>query len=189
MHDLTKWFWQNHPAATPKLTSRLLQLGANVPAHGGVALAGGYLRDLYFGYVPKDMDFVFYGLTPDEFLRAVQMWLARTAPGEVSVLADYGNGDDYNGAKDAAIPCVIKVEWGGEPVDLILYNANTLTEVLTGFDHSINEFAANFDSEFTLTIGHHGGLGVCTRNADADLTQERVERMQEYARRVDWEYV
>lgn len=185
MRDLTRWFQVTLPERTSFLASRLLQLDANVPNTGGVALAGGYLRDLHFGYKPKDMDFVFYGLTPEEFIKAVEMWLARTH--DAQVLTEFG--DDYNGAKDGIIPCVIKVQWGDMAVDLILYNCSTLTEVLMNFDHSLNEFAASYDADFKFTIGHRQGWGVCTRNANCDLTPERVERMQEYARRVDWEYV
>lgn len=185
MRDLTEWFQKNLPVELGQITSQLLQIDANVPHTGGVALAGGYLRDLYFGYQPKDMDFVFYGLTEAEFLCAFEMWMAR-CPGQFEYEV---HGDNYNGAKDGLIPVVIKVTYEGRAMDLILYNCDTLTEVLMNFDHSINEFAASYDADFKFTIGHRQGWGVCTRNANCDLTPERVDRMQEYARRVDWEYV
>jgi hypothetical protein len=184
MRDLTEWFQKNKPEELGKFSSLLLQLDANVPAQGGVALAGGYLRDLYFGKAPKDMDFVFYGLNPVQFLAAVTMWFERI-PGEFS----YEVFDaDYNG-NDTDILSVVKVTWEGQAIDLILYNSNSITGALQRFDHSLNEFYATYDSDFRLRVGHRDGWGVCTRNPYVDLTQERVDRMREYARYIDWEYV
>ena len=185
MRDLTKWFYQNKPEETQAAAALLLSIDANVPAKGGVALAGGYLRDLYFGLQPKDMDFVFYGLTSDEFLHAFDMWWRRQP---------YGSGTwevfdgEYNGA-DRIIPAVIKVTLDGRQVDFILYDCPELDGVMHNFDHSVNEFTMGYDEDFRLWVQHWGDWGVCTRNANTTCTDERAARMQELARQIDWEYV
>lgn len=184
MRDLTKWFYQNKPEETQAAAALLLSIDANVLAKGGVALAGGYLRDLYFGHQPKDMDFVFYGLTVQEFHAAVDMW-ARRVPGELSWEVFDG---DYNGA-DRIIPAVIKVVYEGREIDFILYDCPKLGGVMHNFDHSVNEFTMGYDKDFRLWIVHHGTWGVCTRNANTTCTDERAARMQELARQIDWEYV
>lgn len=185
MRDLTELFCKELTSATTKMAGMLLSIDANVRSHGGVALAGGWVRDLYFGVTPKDMDFVFWGLTVPEFHEAFQMWQRRN-PGEFSYEV---YDDDYNGARDGQIDCVIKINYEGQQMDWILYAANNLTEVLRGFDHSLNEFYAVYDSDFRLSIGHRDGWGVCTRNQETTVTPERVGRMKEMARLADWEYV
>lgn len=186
MRDLTKWFLQNKPEVTGEISRLLLSIAANVPAYGGVALVGGYLRDVYFGYPAKDKDFVFYGLSVAEFKTAFDMWMRRLPHGSATWEVF---GEDYNGAEQTLIPCVIKVNLDGSEIDFILYNVQSLTEVLTNFDHSLNEFSAVYDSEFRFSIAHRQGWGVCTRNANTTCTDERAARMQELARQIDWEYV
>ena len=185
MSDLTKWFYQNKPEEAQAAAALLLSIDANVLAKGGVALAGGYLRDLYFGHQPKDMDFVFYGLTTGEFVSAFNMWVGRTS-GELSYEV-FGKGD-YNGA-DPIIPIVIKVTYGGRQMDFILYDCPALDGVMHNFDHSVNEFTMGYDEDFRLWVQHWGDWGVCTRNANTTCTDERAARMQELARQIDWEYV
>lgn len=185
MRDLTKWFYQNKPEETQAAAALLLSINANVPAKGDVALAGGYLRDLYFGNQPKDMDFVFYGLTVQEFCAAVFRWSGRV-PGELSYEV-FGEGD-YNGA-DPIIPMVIKVTYEGRQMDFILYDCPALDGVMHNFDHSVNEFTMGYDADFRLWVQHWGDWGVCTRNANTTCTDERAARMQELARQIDWEYV
>ena len=184
MRDLTKWFYQNKPEETQAAAALLLSIDANVLAKGGVALAGGYLRDLYFGHQPKDMDFVFYGLTTNEFVSAFNMWVGRTSD-ELSYEV-FGEGD-YNGA-DPIIPMVIKVTYEGRQMDFILYDCPTLEGVMHNFDHSVNEFTMGYDEDFRLWVQHWGDWGVCTRNANTTCSDERVARMQELARQIDWEY-
>lgn len=184
MRDLTKWFYQNKPEETQAAAALLLSIDANVPAKGGVALAGGYLRDLYFGLQPKDMDFAFYGLAVQEFHEAVAMWAARV-PGELTWTVFDG---DYNGA-DRIIPAVIKVTLDGRQMDFILYDCSELEGVMHNLDHSVNEFTMGYDEDFRLWVQHWGDWGVCTRNANTTCTVERVARMQELARQIDWEYV
>lgn len=186
MRDLAKWFYQNKMEETQAAAALLLSIDANVLAKGGVALAGGYLRDLYFGLEPKDIDIVFYGLTQEEFMRAFNMWTRRT-PGNLTWEV-YGTGDDYNGA-DEIIPVVIKVVYEGRSIDFILYDCPTLEGVMHNFDHSVNEFTMHYDEDFRLYVQHHGVWGVCTRNANTTCTDERVARMQELACQIDWEYV
>ena len=184
MRDLTKWFYQNKPEETQAAAALLLSIDSNVLAKGGVALAGGYLRDLYFGHQPKDMDFVFYGLTVQEFHTAVSMWAGRTL-GDMSFEV-FAAG--YNGA-DQIIPSVIKVTHEGRQMDFILYDCPALDGVMLNFDHSVNEFTMGYDEDFRLWVQHWGDWGVCTRNANTTCTDERVARMQELARQIDWEYV
>lgn len=185
MRDLTKWFYQNKPEETQAAAALLLSIDANVLAKGGVALAGGYLRDLYFGHQPKDMDFVFYGLTVQEFHAAVSMWAARV-PGELTWTVFDG---DYNGA-DRIIPAVIKVVYEGREMDFILYDCPTLAGVMYNFDHTVNMFSARYNSEYKFELLYHSReWGVCTRNANTTCTDERAARMQELSRQIDWEYV
>lgn len=185
MRDLTKWFYQNKPEETQAASALLLSIDANVLATGGVALAGGYLRDLYFGMPPKDMDFVFYGMSVQEFHTAVDMTLRRMSGGVTWEV--FGEGT-YNGA-DPIIPEVVKVRHNGREHDFILYDCPTLAGVMRNFDHSLNEFTAGFDTEYKFTVQHHGEWCVCTRNANTTCTDERAARMQELARQIDWEYV
>lgn len=186
MRDLTKWFYQNKPEETQEAAALLLSIDANVPPGGGVALAGGYPRDLYFGNQPKDMDFVFYGLTANEFVAAFNMWVGRTS-GELSYEV-FGEGD-YNGA-DQIIPMVIKVTYEGRQMDFILYDCPTLAGIMYNFDHTVNMFSARYSSEYKFELLYHGReWGVCTRNANTTCTDERAARMRELARQIDWEYV
>ena len=185
MRDLTKWFYQNKPEETQAAAALLLSIDANVLAKGGVALAGGYLRDLYFGLQPKDMDFVFYGLTTQEFQAAFSMWANRQT-GELTWEV-FGEGD-YNGA-DPIVPEVIKVTLDGREMDFILYDCPVLDGVMHNFDHSVNEFTMGYDEDFRLWVQHWGDWGICTRNANTTCTDNRVARMQELARQIDWEYV
>lgn len=185
MRDLTQLFYKNHPRELATISSMLLQLDANVPTHGGVALAGGYLRDRVFGSQSKDMDFVFWGLPIKEFYDAVDMFRRRT---DVEVISVHGDAS-YNGALEDVIPTVIKLRWDCHDVDLILYNADSLAAVLDHFDCTLNTFAASYGETFALTIAHYGEWGVCTRNVESDASPERVERFREMARQVDWEYI
>lgn len=187
MRDLTELFCKELTAWVTAQAATLLRIDANLPSPAGVMLAGGSVRDAYFGVKEKDYDFAFYNCSTDCMLHCLRMFIARS-PYEV----EYEVFEQYDGGDERLITVIKVTELrDGTPycMDWILYDATTRAEVLELFDHSINAFYMQYDSEFKLSIGHHGVWGVCTRNANTDCSPERVGRFKEMARVADWEYV
>jgi hypothetical protein len=150
-------------------------------------LAGGAVRDAYFGVNPRDYDFAFYNCTIQQVRECLRQFCARNPYAvEVTEFEQYDGGDER-------LLTVFKVtEWRDNVpycMDWIVYDMQTHESVLESFDHSINQFYMQYDSVFKLHIGHHGEWGVCTRNTETDCSPERVERFKEMARIADWEYV
>lgn len=187
MRDLTKIFHQQAMESTMAASAMLLRIDSNVPARQGVMLAGGWVRDTYFGVKPKDMDFAFWGMSESDMRQVLHMFVMRS-PYDVTV-AEF---EQYEGG-DARLALVIKVTEmqpdGPVDMDWILYRATNPQDVLEAFDHSLNAFYMRYDPDFRLMVGHHGEWGVCTRNHSVDCSEERADRMREMARIVDWEYV
>lgn len=187
MRDLTELFCKELTVWTQQQAATLLRIDACLLAGRGVMLAGGAVRDAYFGVKEKDYDFVFYNATEQDMLTCLQQFKGRS-PYEV----EYEVFPQYDGGDERIITVVKVTEWRGPTpycMDWILYRAKTYTEVLEAFDHTINAFYMKYDPEFHLHVGHHGEWGVCTHNAETDCSPERVERFKEMARIADWEYV
>lgn len=185
--DLTKRLCKEKHEQVRAAAATLLRIDANVLASCNVMLAGGWVRDLFFGVQPKDMDFAFWNATPEQLYEVLRMYRDR-APYPISFESFES---DYNGG-DMNLLTVFKLTEhrpdGDVQIDWILYNASTRAEVLGMFDHSINAFFMEYDEDFVLTIGHYGEWGACTRNAGVKCSEERAARMAEMARIVDWEY-
>lgn len=195
MRDLTKTLLQNHPEAAGRINQQLLRIAANVGG-GGVALAGGYLRDTLFSLkVPKDWDFAFYGMLPSDMESVLRMYIDRS-PYDCTVTDITSDTEGYE--LEAAAGRIFKVlhivesapGYEAREMDWILYNANSAAEVMSRLDYCVNKFTAEFDSMFKLNVYWHGDQwGVCTRNPSAVISPEREARFVELARQIDWEYV
>ena len=196
MRDLTRDFLKQDPLLVNALAHQLLRIDANVRSHAGVALAGGALRDTYFGLkAPKDLDFAFYSMTSRELDEVVRLYVAR-CPGDVAVEDITADSEQYEG--EVAANRILRVlhitETNGAistEMDWILYDRDTLEGVTSEFDYNLNSFAMYYDEDFTLHIEWQGVApwGVCTRNPSAVISPEREARFIELARQIDWEYV
>lgn len=195
MRDLTEEFGKKYPGHTREIAAQLLRIDANLLSHGRVALAGGFIRDLFFGLKqPKDWDFAFVGIEPGELLETLRQYTARS-PGRVRAI-DKTKDSHYDEASGGGrIYMVLGVQEElpcGEvrDMDWILYAADTLPEVAERYDYCLNKFQAFYDENFTLHIHWYGEeWGVCTRNVDSHIPPEREDRFKEMARFLDWEYV
>lgn len=185
--DLTKLLTKEKFKQVQEAASALLRIDANVLATGNVMLAGGWVRDLYFGVEPKDMDFAFWNMTPEQLFEVMRQYRDRC----LWPISFESFDSDYNGG-DTNLLTVFKLTEhhpdGDRNIDWILYDASTRDDVLCMFDHSLNSFFMQYDEEFSLTIGHVGEWGVCTRTPNVKCSEERAERMREMARIIDWEY-
>jgi hypothetical protein len=187
MRDLIELFMKHNAEWTREQAATLLRIDSCLVQPAGVMLAGGAIRDAYFGVKPKDFDFVFYNCTSEHVLECLRQFTTRSP---YAVETEFF--DQYDGGDGRLIGVIKVTEWRDHVpycMDWILYRACTRAEVLESFDHSINQFYMQYDSNFSLHIGHHGEWGVCTRNTGADCSPERVERFKEMARIADWEYV
>jgi hypothetical protein len=187
MLNLTKIFQKEAYELTRTAAATLLRVDSCVLHSGNAMLAGGWVRDVYFGVKPKDMDFAFWNMSPEQLFAVMRQYRDRS-PYPIS-FEEFAS--DYNGG-DSNLLTVFKLTEhrpdGDVQIDWILYGASTRDEVLGMFDHSINAFFMEYSDEFELTVGYVGEWGVCTRNPGVKCSDERADRMREMARIVDWEY-
>lgn len=145
------------------------------------AIAGGAVRDSYFGKEPKDIDIVVWNCTTQAQALALQNEL--TALGFV-----------YNNVKAESLDpeykdCRCAGVWEfGTSFDVILYGSSYTTEeqVMEAFDFNINQFVSSDGKEMRQYIqdGHKDGVLSQLRET---VSKQRTAKIVAYAQSVGWD--
>ncbi len=176
----------------------LLRLYSDARPNEGVALAGGFPRDLMHGATPKDVDIALYGMTQYQAEVLINSVLPTLDPrfvrdgGWSTEYADAGEGGIFKGVL-SLVGCR---GLEGMDVDFNYYDAGSLGRVMESFDFTINQVGIAYnwpDPEGGPRLGAylHKDVtwGVNKEVGAGSRLPERCEKMRAKAAYYGWENV
>ncbi|CAK25950.1 hypothetical protein [Pseudomonas phage LKD16] len=169
----------------------LLSAYAAVRHDEGAALVGGAARDLYQQVMPRDIDLGFWSISDDRFLK-----VAGELEGRLG--ATWCEECDSYGDADTPFDRVVKLKGckllDNQDVDLLLYNCQTMGQVLDTFDYTLNQIGLAYvwsdpDDAPRLTARIHKDVewGVNRAIRGGPRTEERAQRMLALTEQYGWE--
>ncbi|AIK67581.1 hypothetical protein ABTNL_20 [Pseudomonas phage vB_PaeP_PPA-ABTNL] len=174
----------------------LLCLYSDATHEEGVALAGGFPRDLLHGATPKDVDVALYSMTWGRAEHLIQKALPALDPifvrdgGWRSDYADGGDGGIFKGVM-SLVGCR---GLGGMDLDFNYYDAGSLGRVMESFDFTINQVGIAYnwpDPEGGPRLGAYlhkdVNWGVNKEVGTGSRLPERCEKMRAKAAYYGWE--
>lgn len=145
------------------------------------AIAGGAVRDSYFGVEARDIDIVVWNCTNQEQALALQ--------NELTALGFVCNNTKADSLDPNYKDCRCAGVWEyGTSFDVILYGQEytTLEQVMEAFDFNINQFISTDGKEMRQYIqeGHKSGVLSQLRET---VSKERTAKIVAYAKSVGWD--
>ena len=142
------------------------------------AVLGGYPRDLFHGFAPKDLDICVFGYNSFDICVAERVCTELGERGFVEAM-HLENGSARN---DASVSLVLTLK--GD-IDVIFWNACTKEEVLQLFDFNFNQFELEL-REDGVKVGIPPVFTQLAMLRD-DLSPERIDRMIQKAKDYGWD--